>query len=237
MKTQKHISQTVPSNRRQRTGTVIHTPVHLCTPSPLSSGFYIYTHSAIKNFLSRHTHIHTHSVWDAIHRVMWWWAGTAWETFFSPLTPRPVYIMWFDARLWNQDSLVHANSWDSATVLCHLIKEELIMLSLTNTVRPYGAWRFFGSSNTVLWVAEEVIFLCDVPRALPTHCIFFFVWFLLSCLKCKRCVYVVERMLSASEFDHRRCWVYAYDFPYDLLLWFWWTSSSAYQSTIESGKP
>lgn len=93
---------------------------------------------------------------------------------FSPLTPRPVYIMEFHARLWNQGSLVHANRWDSSTMLCHLIKEGLIMLSLTNTGRPYGAWRFFGSSgdthNTVLWAMKKVIFLCEVPQALPTHC-------------------------------------------------------------------
>lgn len=61
------------------------------------------------------------------------------ETHFSSLTPGPVYIMRFDARLWNQDSLAHANSSGSSSALLHLIKEELIMLSLTNAGRPDGA--------------------------------------------------------------------------------------------------
>ena len=113
-----------------------------------------------------HTHTHTHSMTHSLQG-----GATAWETF-SPINPRACLYnrIWYKAM--KQDSLVHVNSWKSSTVLCHLIKEELIMLSLTNIGRPYGAWRFSGSTwaadKTVLWAVQKVIFLCGAPRSLPT---------------------------------------------------------------------
>ena len=103
----------------------------------------LYAHSAFRYCLNAHTHIHIQDT-HTMHIVMWWYSLR--DIFFFSLTPRPVYIMGFDTRLWNPNSLVHANSWISSATLCHLIKEELIMLSLTNIGRPYGAWRFFGST-------------------------------------------------------------------------------------------
>lgn len=119
------------------------------------------------SYLLRNNNTHTHSVWHTVCRVV-----LQLERHFLPINPRACLYnrIWYKAM--KQDSLVHVNSWKSSTVLCHLIKEELIMLSLTNIGRPYGAWRFSGSTRaadkTVLWAVEKVIFLCGAPRSLPT---------------------------------------------------------------------
>lgn len=163
------------------------------------------------SYLLHNNNKHTRSVWHTVCRVV-----LQLERHFLPINPRACLYnrIWYKAM--KQDSLVHVNSWKSSAVLCHLIKEELIMLSLTNIGRPYGAWRFSGSTrdadkNSLVGGGEGNLPLwrSTVPTyTLPFVCGFFSAtWYANDVF-----VTMWRECRALPELDRSRWWVNAYCF-------------------------